>query len=157
MAKPRHLVHAPIMEALVDIQVEQQQGLSFGGLQEALSKLDFGYYFKSQISQGTFGFRLTSDGQEPRTTTTAEAAQIGLRLHSFDEKYVAQPGRVHSMHHSHWLEGTLQRWAKQKRKFRLTAVFQNFTICGSHTWRLSRTTRIGRQLCDFLAPWAWGK
>ncbi|MDD5321339.1 MAG: TIGR04255 family protein [Methylococcales bacterium] len=88
MAKPLHLDNAPITEALVDIQVEQQQGLTFDGLQEAFNKLDFGYYFKNQISQGTFGFRLTSDGQEPQTT--AEAVQIGLRLHSSDEQYVAQ-------------------------------------------------------------------
>jgi uncharacterized protein (TIGR04255 family) len=88
MAKPRHLVNAPITEALVDIQVEPKQKLSFSDLQGAFDKLDFGYYFKSPISQGTFGFRFASDGQWPQTA--ASSAQIGLRLHSSDEKHVAQ-------------------------------------------------------------------
>jgi len=88
MANPRHLNHAPITEALIDIHVEQRDGLSFGALQDAFSTLEFGYYVKNPISQGTFGFRLTADGQQPETT--AEATQIGLRLHSVDEKYVAQ-------------------------------------------------------------------
>lgn len=88
MVKPRHLNHAPITEALVDIQVQTRDGLSFAGLQEAFSNLDFGYYLKSQISQGTFGFMLPSDGQEPQTS--AEATLVGLRLHSCDEQYVAQ-------------------------------------------------------------------
>lgn len=88
MANPRHLDHAPITEALIDIHVEHRDGLSFTALQDALSTLDFGYYIKNPISQGTFGFKLTSDGQRPQTT--AESTQIGLRLHSSDEKYVAQ-------------------------------------------------------------------
>jgi len=56
-------------------------------LQKSLSALDFGYYVKNPISEGTFGFMLPEDG---KPQTTAEAAQTGLRLHSHDEKYVAQ-------------------------------------------------------------------
>lgn len=88
MARQRHLVHAPITEALIDIHIEQRDGLSFTALQDAFSTLDFGYYIKNPISQGTFGFKLTSDDQQPQTTV--ESTQIGLRLHSSDEKYVAQ-------------------------------------------------------------------
>jgi uncharacterized protein (TIGR04255 family) len=88
MARPRHLHRAPITEALIDIQVEPRGGVSFGGLQEVFNKLDFGYYFKNPISQGTFEFKLPPDGLEPQTT--AEATKIGLRLHSSDEKYIAQ-------------------------------------------------------------------
>lgn len=88
MAKLRHLNQAPITEALIDIHVEPLTGLSFATLQDAFSALDFGYYIKNPISQGTFGFKLTSNGQQPQTT--AESTQIGLRLHSSDEKYVAQ-------------------------------------------------------------------
>ena len=88
MAKPRHLEHAPITEALIDIQVKHQDGLSIGALQEAFTALDFGYYFKGLISEGTFGIKLTSDGLEPQTT--AKAAPVGVRLHSSDDKYVAQ-------------------------------------------------------------------
>lgn len=88
MARPRHLDRAPITEALIDIQVEHRDGLSLSELKEAFNTLDFGYYFKNPISQGTFEFKLPSHGQQPQTS--AEAAQIGLRLHSSDEKYVAQ-------------------------------------------------------------------
>jgi uncharacterized protein (TIGR04255 family) len=88
MAGQRHLPHAPITEALIDIQVVPRDGLTFEGLQESISAPEFGYYVKSPISEGTFGFLLTSDGKEPQTA--AASAQIGLRLHSQDEKYVVQ-------------------------------------------------------------------
>jgi uncharacterized protein (TIGR04255 family) len=88
MARQRHLPHAPITEALIDIQVAPRDGLTFTGLQDSISAPEFGYYVKSPISEGTFGFMLTSDGAQPQTT--AQAAQIGLRLHSQDEKYVVQ-------------------------------------------------------------------
>ncbi len=88
MAKQRHLPRAPIAEALIDIRVTPRDGLTFSVLQESLSTLDFGYYVKNPISEGTFGFMLPADGKRPQTT--AEAAQTGLRLHSHDEKYVAQ-------------------------------------------------------------------
>ena len=51
MAKPRHLNHAPITEALIDIQVEHREGLSFTALQDAFSALDFDYYFKGPIAK----------------------------------------------------------------------------------------------------------
>jgi uncharacterized protein (TIGR04255 family) len=88
MVRPRHLVRAPITEALIDIHVEPRAGLLFGELKEAFNVLDFGYYLKNPISQGTFEFKLPSHGEQPHTT--AGAAQIGLRLHSADEKYVLQ-------------------------------------------------------------------
>lgn len=88
MAKPRHLDHAPITEALVDIQVEHNREISFDDLKKAFDKLDFGYYLKSPITQRTFGFTIASDGQKPLTND--EATQIGLRLHSSDDLYVAQ-------------------------------------------------------------------
>lgn len=88
MARPRHLTRAPITEALIDIQLEHRDDLSLTALKDGFSTLDFGYYFKNPISQGTFEFKLTPDGQQPQTS--AEAAEIGLRLHSSDEKYVAQ-------------------------------------------------------------------
>lgn len=88
MARQRDLPHAPITEALIDIHVSPRDGLTFSGLKNAFDAADFGYYVKGPIAQGTFGFTLTSDGQRPETT--AESEQIGLRLHSTNEKYVAQ-------------------------------------------------------------------
>jgi uncharacterized protein (TIGR04255 family) len=88
MARQRHLRHAPITEALIDIHIIPREGLTFAELQGVIDEANFGYYVKNPISQGTFAFSLTPDGQRPRTA--GEAAQIGLRLHSADEKYVAQ-------------------------------------------------------------------
>lgn len=88
MARQRHLPRAPITEALIDIQVAPRDGLTFTELQDSISAPEFGYYVKNPISERTFRFMLTSDGTQPQTT--AQAAQIGLRLHSHDEKYVAQ-------------------------------------------------------------------
>ena len=88
MARQRNLPHAPITEALIDIHVTPREGLTFADLKSAIDALDFGYYVKNPISEGTFAFSLAPDGQ--RSQTVAEAAQIGLRLHSADEKYVAQ-------------------------------------------------------------------
>lgn len=87
MAKQRYLSHAPITEALIDLRVTQQDGLTFSELKNSVDPTEFGYYLKGPISFGTFGFALAPDGQ-PSTTT--ESSQVGLRLHSNDEKYVAQ-------------------------------------------------------------------
>ena len=87
MAKQRHLPHAPITEALIDIQVTPRDGLTFAGLKNAIEAADSGYYVKNPISEGTFAFTLAPEG---KPQTAAESAQVGLRLHSADEKYVAQ-------------------------------------------------------------------
>lgn len=88
MARQRNLPHAPIVEALIDIHVSPRAGLTFSELKNAFDAADFGYYVKGAIAEGTFGFTLTSDGQQPETK--AESSQIGLRLHSTNEKYVVQ-------------------------------------------------------------------
>jgi uncharacterized protein (TIGR04255 family) len=88
MARQRHLPRAPITEALIDIQFAPRDGLTFLELQNSISAPEFGYYVKNPISEGTFGFLLSPDGSQPQTT--GQTAQIGLRLHSHDEKYVAQ-------------------------------------------------------------------
>jgi uncharacterized protein (TIGR04255 family) len=87
MAKQRHLANAPITEALIDLRVTPRDGFTFAELKSAVDSFDTGYYVKSPISEGKFEFTLAPDGQ-PSTAT--ESAQVGLRLHSNDEKYVAQ-------------------------------------------------------------------
>ena len=87
MAKQRHLPHAPVTEALIDIQVMPRADLTFAGLKNAIESANSGYYVKNPISQGTFAFTLPPEGNPQ---TNAESAQVGLRLHSADEKYVAQ-------------------------------------------------------------------
>jgi uncharacterized protein (TIGR04255 family) len=88
MAKQRHLTNAPIIEALIDIHVAPQPGLTFDLLKESITAADSGYYEKGPIATVQFDLKPTSDGQQPETT--ARSAQIGLRMHSHDEKFVAQ-------------------------------------------------------------------
>lgn len=87
MAKQRHLRNAPITEALIDIKVTHAEGLTFAGLKNAIEALDSGYYVKNPISEGTFAFTLAPEGTPQ---TSADSVQVGLRLHSADEKFVAQ-------------------------------------------------------------------
>jgi uncharacterized protein (TIGR04255 family) len=88
MAKQRHLQNAPITEALIDIHVSPRDGLTFAELRDVIGAAEFGYYVKGPISQGTFAVIVAPDGQPP--LTTGESAQVGMRIHSSDEKYVAQ-------------------------------------------------------------------
>lgn len=90
MATPRHLNHAPITEALVDMRVEPKQGLSFAEIQNVFTELNFGYYLKGVITRGMFEFRMTQEGIQSESGLPPE--QVGLRLHSHDEKYVVQCG-----------------------------------------------------------------
>ena len=88
MANRRHLKNAPVTEALIDFRVNPSRDLSFDQFKDEIGKSDFGYYLKNPIAEGFFGFRLTT---EPLgTETMSQSTQVGLRLHSQDEKYVAQ-------------------------------------------------------------------
>jgi uncharacterized protein (TIGR04255 family) len=84
----RHLSHAPVTEAVIDIKVRPKDGSAFEQVNEAFKQLDFGYYLKGPISEGTFAFGLGPEGQVVPPSTTS--AVVGLRLHSSDEKYVLQ-------------------------------------------------------------------
>lgn len=75
------------MEALIDLHVVPAKGLDYEALRRAFEQKDFGYYFKNPISQGTLEAKLTPDG---RMDTTGSGEQIGMRLHSMDDRYVAQ-------------------------------------------------------------------
>ena len=87
MARPRHLLHAPITEALIDVQVTPSEDVTFPKLKSAIESLDFGYYLKTPIAENSFAWMIASDQQQQHHT---HSALIGLRWHSQDEKYVAQ-------------------------------------------------------------------
>lgn len=84
----RHLPHAPIVEALIDIQVNPRDGILLRDIEEAFGSPDFGYYLKAPILEQSFAFSLGVDGQS--LPSTGSPATVGLRLHSQDEKYVLQ-------------------------------------------------------------------
>jgi uncharacterized protein (TIGR04255 family) len=88
MAKPRRLANAPITEALIDVQVAARGGFTFADLKSAMADMDFGYYVKSPIIEKTLAFQWAPDVLPPQTR--AESTEVGLRLHSQDERYVAQ-------------------------------------------------------------------
>jgi uncharacterized protein (TIGR04255 family) len=88
LAKQRHLPNAPITEALIDFAVTSKPGLTFAQLKETAGSIVPGYYVKGPISLGTVAFQLTDDGKAPPASSASQ--QIGVRLHSQDEKYVAQ-------------------------------------------------------------------
>ena len=87
MARKRHLSRAPITEALIDIQVTPKEGLTFDALRVGLGASSLGYYEKGPITESLVQFSLPVGG-DPQTSS--RAAQVGIRFHSNDEKYVAQ-------------------------------------------------------------------
>lgn len=90
VARPRNLPHAPITEALIDLRVQPRDGFSFDEMKAAFDQPNFGYYVKNSITEGKFEFKLPPGGEPPETM--AQSTQTGLRLHSSDERYVAQCG-----------------------------------------------------------------
>ncbi len=86
MAVARHLARAPIIEAVLDIQVAPRPGTTFPELQKAYEALDFGYHQQSFVISSTVGFLVQQDAEVQKS---GSAQKIGVRLHSADEKYVA--------------------------------------------------------------------
>lgn len=85
-----HLTKAPITEAVIDFRVTAREGITAETMEAGLQGKDFGYYKKGPIVRGTFGFQLSA-GANPGAQALATATSvIGVRLHSHDEKYVAQ-------------------------------------------------------------------
>jgi|SRR5579885_274185 len=87
MARQRHLSRAPITEALIDIQVRSKEGVTFDTLKARLDASALGYYAKGPITEGVLQLSIPVQGVPQ---TSSRAAQVGIRFHSNDEKYVAQ-------------------------------------------------------------------
>ncbi len=86
MAQPRHLPHAPITEAVIDLRAQTAPGLdvqSFANLSEKV-----GYGEAKEINLFEFGFHQVL-GKSPETHQLNHG-RIGFRYASGDEKYVAQ-------------------------------------------------------------------
>ncbi len=87
MAQIRPLAHAPIVEALIDLRVHAPNGTTVEQLEKAIEGQDFGYHKKGPIIRSSLGFSFNLE--EPHQPTS-ETAIVGIRLHSADERYVAQ-------------------------------------------------------------------
>jgi uncharacterized protein (TIGR04255 family) len=90
MAKIRPLPHAPIIEALIDFRVHPSDGMSVERLEQAFEDQDFGYHKKGPILRGQFGFSVNTEDSPMARPMLSETTIIGVRLHSTNEKYVAQ-------------------------------------------------------------------
>jgi uncharacterized protein (TIGR04255 family) len=90
MLESQQLRRAPITEAVIDLRVDPRPDITVDSLILALEQNNnLGYTKKGLVISGEFGFSLAvQEGAKPvaagRTTT------LGVRLHSPDEKYVAQ-------------------------------------------------------------------
>jgi uncharacterized protein (TIGR04255 family) len=90
MAIIRPLSHAPIIEALIDFRVHPADGMSVETLERALEAQEFGYHKKGPILRGQFGFSFNTEESPVTKPIIGETSIIGVRLHSSNEKYVAQ-------------------------------------------------------------------
>jgi len=90
MAQVRQLAHAPIVEALVDIKVQPAEGTTVESLEKTLSSRNFGYYIKGPVLRGQFGFVINPQDMPPTQQILNSATIVGVRMHSADERYVAQ-------------------------------------------------------------------
>lgn len=91
MAHARHLPNAPITEALIDFRVEAPSGATVETLEGELDRRNtFGYKKIGKIIRGEFGFSINPQEQPPSRVLAGATTTIGVRLHSTDQKYVAQ-------------------------------------------------------------------
>lgn len=90
MARIRHLTHAPIIEALIDLRVNVPDGTLVEQLEKSLERQAFGYQKKGPIFRGNFGMSINVQETPAAKTIVGEAKCIGFRYHSSDDKYVAQ-------------------------------------------------------------------
>ena len=90
MDRIRSLGRAPIVEAVIDFRVAGSGDLTAETIDSAIQGRAFGYRRKGPIIRGRFEAQFAADpdsvAQPPSTMTSV----IGTRLHSEDEKFVAQ-------------------------------------------------------------------
>jgi len=90
MAQICPLRRAPITEAIIDFRVIANERITAESIDSRLQAQDFGYYKKGPIVRGVFGFQLSTEAGGRAEALPSAAHAIGVRLHSDDEKYVAQ-------------------------------------------------------------------
>jgi uncharacterized protein (TIGR04255 family) len=91
MAKARaFLRNAPIREALIDLRTREQRGFEMHQLDNIRSRLEPDYVKKGPIVELRTDITVSKEG---RSLGAMKSRELGIRLHSRDEKYVAQFSR----------------------------------------------------------------
>lgn len=90
MAQIQPLARAPIIEALIDLRVHVPDGTSVEHLEKSLEGRELGYKKVGPILRGSFGIAINLQETPPLRQMPNQTTIIGVRLHSADEKYVAQ-------------------------------------------------------------------
>jgi uncharacterized protein (TIGR04255 family) len=91
MAQKRHLPNAPITEAVIDLRVELSAPATVEDIRRALAdRRNLGYTIKGPIVQSEFGFSVNIEEEPQIRARASSATTLGLRLHSADDRYVAQ-------------------------------------------------------------------
>jgi uncharacterized protein (TIGR04255 family) len=91
MAKARaFLRNAPIKEALIDLRTREHRDLEMHQLERIRSRLEPDYVKKGPIVELRTDITVSKEG---RSVGETKSRELGIRLHSRDEKYVAQFSR----------------------------------------------------------------
>jgi uncharacterized protein (TIGR04255 family) len=90
MAQQRHLAHAPITEAVIDLRVEIEEGIDVSSLDTATIEAATGYKRIGPLVAGEFGIIIDMEGAQGAAVSQDGVRTLGSRFHSADEKYVAQ-------------------------------------------------------------------
>lgn len=90
MSEFPHLSNAPVTEAVIDFRVEPVAALGVDGLTKSVAERGYlDYVHKGYVIRSEFGFSVNIQA-DPKVAHGGRAANLGLRLHSQDDKYVAQ-------------------------------------------------------------------
>lgn len=84
------LRNAPIREAVIDLRVRERPGLDMDQLDRIQSRLEPDYVKKGPIVELRTNLSISGEGDGKAETSSRT---LGVRMHSRDEKYVAQFGR----------------------------------------------------------------
>jgi uncharacterized protein (TIGR04255 family) len=88
MAKLRtHLPHAPVTEAVIDFRVVANKNLTVAAFERLVERLAPDYLKKGPIFELMASFAIDPKGERSSDVASQE---IGIRMHSADERYVAQ-------------------------------------------------------------------
>jgi uncharacterized protein (TIGR04255 family) len=89
MAQQRHLTHAPITEAVIDLRVEIREETDASSLNAELIERETGYRRIGPLVAGELGITVDFESGASPEVSQESVRTLGARYHSADDKYVA--------------------------------------------------------------------